>query len=237
MSLSDAQSPAFYRPILERGRWYAGLPPAQRAQLLANAVLQKVPAGASLFLRGDDSAALYCILDGAVCISAVGMADRDAVLVVLGPSHWFGEIAFIDDGPRTHDAHARVPTTLLMVPRQAMSRLLLEQPQWWRYLGQLLAEKVRAMFTTLEDLTALSASVRVARRLTAMAQGHGMLAPGLAQRRVEVNQEQLGAMLSLTRQTVSEVLRAFETRGVVKRSYGAVEIIDWAALVRLGDGG
>jgi Mn-dependent DtxR family transcriptional regulator len=51
---------------------------------------------------------------------------------------------------------------------------------------------------------------------------------------VAVNQQQLGAMLSLTRQTVSEVLREFEARGLVKRRYGAIELLDWAALERVG---
>ena len=78
----------------------------------------------------------------------------------------------------------------------------------------------------------LEGAVRIARRLLALSQGHGMLAEGLAHRTVPVNQEQLGAMLSLSRQTVSEVLRDFEARGWVRRHYRAVELLDWQALAQ-----
>ncbi len=45
----------------------------------------------------------------------------------------------------------------------------------------------------------------------------------------------LGAMLSLTRQTVSEVLRDFEAHGWLKRRYGAIELLDLDALGRIGE--
>ena len=67
-----------------------------------------------------------------------------------------------------------------------------------------------------------------------MAHGHGMLAPGIVRPTIAVNQEQLGAMLSLTRQTISEVLREFEAQGWLKRRYGAIELLDLDALDRIG---
>ena len=219
---------------LRRGRWFAGLPAARQAQLLQPAHRLQLAAGQTLFLRGDPNAGLYAVLDGSVRIGAVDVAGRDVTLGLLQPPQWFGEIAFFDGGPRTHDASARDASTLLCVPRPALLTLLEQEPLWWQHLGQLMAEKVRALFLGLEDLAALPALPRVVRRLLAMAEGHGMLAEGVAHRIVAVNQEQLGAMLSLTRQTVSEVLRELESRGLVRRQYGAIELLDPAALARLG---
>jgi len=224
-----------YRALLERGRWFSLLPEARREQLLEQALLQKLPAGATVFRRGDPNAGLYCVIDGAVRIGTIGAGSREALLSVLGPSQWFGEIAFLDGGARTHDADAKVALTLLLVPRAALERLLAEDPSWWRHLGQLLAEKVRALFASIEDMSMLPAPARVARRLLAMARGHGMMAPGAEQRMVSLNQDQLGAMLSLSRQTVSEILRDFEARGLVKRHYGAIELLDRSTLEAEGE--
>ncbi|MBK6853238.1 MAG: Crp/Fnr family transcriptional regulator [Burkholderiales bacterium] len=222
-------------PRLLQGRWFASLGATQRQQLLAAARVLQLPAGAALFLRGEANCGLYCVLDGAVRVGAVSPAvDRNVMLALLEPPEWFGEIAFFDGGPRTHDAHARGPTTLLYLPRAALERLLADDPLWWQALGRLLAEKVRALFIGIEELTALPAPARVARRLLAMAQGHGMRQPNAAQRTLAINQEQLGAMLSLTRQTVSEVLGDFEARGWVKRRYGAIELLDAPALAAAG---
>ena len=223
-----------YRPLIGQGRWFSTLPPERQEQLLEHAVVQKVPAGAALFLRGDANSGLYCLVEGSLLIGAVSADAREATLGLLEPPQWFGEIALFDDGPRTHDAHARVASRLLLVPRPALLRLLAAEPQWWHHLGQLLAEKVRALFESLEDMAVLAAPARVARRLLAMATGHGMLAPGITHLTIAVNQEQLGAMLSLTRQTISEVLREFEAQGWLKRRYGAIELLDTAALSRIG---
>lgn len=222
------------RPLIQQGRWFAALPPGRQQQLLDHAVIQRVPAGAALFLRGDANSGLYCVLEGAILVGAVSTGAREATLALLEPPHWFGEIAFFDDGPRTHDAHARVASRVLLVPRPMLHRLLATEPLWWHHLGQLLAEKVRALFVGMEDMTVLAAPPRVARRLLAMAHGHGMLAPGITHLTIAVNQEQLGAMLSLTRQTVSEALREFEAQGWLKRRYGAIELLDLDALGCIG---
>lgn len=226
---------ASYLPLIGQGRWFSTLPPERQQQLLAHAIVQKVPAGMALFLRGDANAGLYCVLEGALLIGAVSAGAREATLGLLEPPQWFGEIAFFDDGPRTHDAHARVASRVLLVPRPALQRLMAADPVWWHHLGQLLAEKVRALFVSLEDMAVLAAPARVARRLLAMANGHGMLASGLTHHTIAVSQEQLGAMLSLTRQTVSEVLRDFEAHGWLKRRYGAIELLDLDALGRIGE--
>lgn len=227
-------SPDPLSPLLRRGRWFASLPPQRQAELLQAAQRLTLASGQTLFLRGDANAGLYAVLEGSLRIGAQDAGGRDIALGLLQPPQWFGEIAFFDGGPRTHDACAREACTLLCVPRAAMTALLEREPVWWQLLGQLMAEKVRALFLGLEDLAALPALPRVVRRLLAMAEGHGMLAPGVAHRSVAVNQEQLGAMLSLTRQTVSEVLRDLESRGLVRRQYGAIELLDPAALSRLG---
>lgn len=221
-------------PLLDRGRWFSQLPADLRADLLRAARPLRLEAGARLFARGDANSGLYCVLDGAVRIGASGRDGREAVLGVIETAQWFGEIALFDRGPRTHDADALAPTQLLWVPRERLEQLLADDPRHWRCFGELLAEKIRAVFNGLEELALLPAPARVARRLTAMASGHGMLSPGLAQRSVAVNQAQLGAMLALSRQTVSEVLRDFEARGWVKRRYGEVELLDLAALHEAG---
>lgn len=221
-------------PLIGQGRWFAALPPGRQQALLQAAIVQRIPAGAALFRRGDANSGLYCVLEGAFLAGAVSANAREATLAMLEAPQWFGEIAFFDDGPRTHDAEARVASRVLLVPRAALQRLLATDPEWWHHLGQLLAEKVRALFVSLEDMAILAAPQRVARRLLAMANGHGMLAPGIVRPTIAVNQEQLGAMLSLTRQTISEVLRDFEAQGWLKRRYGAIELLDLGALDRIG---
>jgi CRP-like cAMP-binding protein len=217
---------------VQQGRWFAALAPERAQALLDAAGLRQLPAGQTLFRRGDPNSGLYAVVQGAVQIAGQGAAGRDTLLGVIEPPQWFGEIACLDGGTRTHDATAVTDTTLLHVPLSRLEALAASDPLWWRALGQLVAEKMRAVFTGLEDLAQPSAPVRVARRLLAMSQGYGMRTASAPSERVSVSQEQLGAMLSLTRQTVSEVLRRFEAEGWVRRRYGAVELLDPEGLAR-----
>ena len=76
-----------------------------------------------------------------------------------------------------------------------------------------------------------SVPVRLARRLLAIAGGYGER-HGLSTRVINVQQEQLGLMLSVSRQTVNQILRDFEAQGLVQRTRGSIEILDLASLRR-----
>jgi CRP/FNR family cyclic AMP-dependent transcriptional regulator len=41
-----------------------------------------------------------------------------------------------------------------------------------------------------------------------------------------VSQEQLAAMLSLSRQTTNQILQDFQQQGILRTSYGGIEILD-----------
>ena len=198
-------------------------------------MVRSVPAGQRLFSRGDANDGLYAVLEGSVRIGGISAGGKEAVLSMMEPPLWFGEIALFDAGPRTHDADARVATALLHVPLGPLRAQLAAHPGDWHHLGALAVEKMRAVLSGLEELTVLPAPQRMARRLWEMALGHGMLTEQGARSALAVNQEQLGAMLALTRQTVNEVLRDLEARGIVARHYGRIEVLDHERLRSAGD--
>lgn len=181
-------------------------------------------------MRGDPDDGLYCVLDGAVRVGAASVCGREALLAVVGPVHWFGEITLFDGGPRTHDAYAERDSTLFHVPRVALAALLDATPAWWHAFGLLLTQKLRLAFDAIEDAALLPASARVARRLLLLADSYGDAA--CARRVVNVPQEDLALMLALSRQTVNQILRQFERDGLLVLRYGEIEIVDAARLAQ-----
>ncbi|HKT97219.1 MAG TPA: cyclic nucleotide-binding domain-containing protein, partial [Paraburkholderia sp.] len=103
--------------VLERSAWFADAPEALRAGLRAAGRVRTLRAGERLFLRGDPADGIYCVLEGAMRVGAASAAGREALLAVVGPARWFGEIALFDAGVRTHDAYAERDSTLFHVPR------------------------------------------------------------------------------------------------------------------------
>jgi CRP/FNR family transcriptional regulator, cyclic AMP receptor protein len=212
---------------LERSAWFRGLPDALQAALRAAGRVRTVRAGERLFLRGDPDDGLYCVLEGAVRVGAASMGGREALLAVVGPTSWFGEITLFDGGPRTHDAYAERDSTLFHVPRARLAMLLDATPAWWHAFGLLLTQKLRLAFDAIEEAALLPAAARVARRLLVLAHSYGEEPADRGEHSVvSVPQEDLALMLALSRQTVNQILRQFERDGLVVLRYGQIEIAD-----------
>ena len=219
---------------LERSTWFRGAPEPLRDALRAAGRVRTLQAGERLFMRGDADDGLYCVLEGAVRVGAASVAGREALLAVVGPAHWFGEIALFDGGVRTHDAYSERDSTLFHVPRAALVALLDATPAYWHAFGLLLAQKLRRAFDAIEETALLGASARVARRLLLLSDEYGEAAgtQGVQRSRrvINVPQEDLALMLALSRQTVNQILRQFEREGLLVLRYGEIEIVDAAGL-------
>lgn len=212
------------RPQLLHGQWFRQLPDAVQDSLLALARVRELAAGQCLFQRGDAPCGLYAVLEGAMRVGAVSSEGKEALLTLVQAPHWFGEISLFDGQPRTHDAFAEGPTRLVWIPQAALLQWLEQQPQYWRELALLMSHKLRWVFVALEQQSLLAAAPRVAHRLLQIAEGYGER--DVAQWRLQLSQEQLALMLSLSRQTINQILKNLEQAGVVRLGYGEVEIVD-----------
>lgn len=213
---------------LARGHWFNHLPPDLQRSLLGAARLRVLTAGQFLFKRGDPPCGLYAVLEGAVRISAVSAQGKEAVLSLVETPYWFGEICLFDNLPRTHDALATGACTLLQVPQAAMLGILERHPVFWRDMALLMSHKLRLSLINIEQTSLMPASVRLAHRLLMIAQGYGEIEP--ARRVLQLPQEDLAAMLGLSRQTTNSLLKALEQQGIIGLSYGAIEVLDLQGL-------
>ncbi|WP_455912237.1 Crp/Fnr family transcriptional regulator [Pseudomonas putida] len=213
-----------WRAQLASGHWFSHLPASFQHSLLASARQRQLAAGQYLFKRGDPPCGLYAVLDGTLRISAVNEHGKEALLSLVERPYWFGEICLFDSLPRTHDACAVGPCTLLQVPQQALLSILDESPQYWRDLALLMSQKLRLSFINIEHLSLMPASVRLAHRLLMIVEGYGDTEH--SKRVLQLPQEDLAAMLSLSRQTTNALLKDLQAQGVVRLGYGEIEILD-----------
>lgn len=223
------------RSLLQQSVWFSTLPAALQSALLDRAEILALQTGQALFRRGDPACGLYAVLAGTLSIGAVDVQGREALLTIVEPPAWFGEIGVFDGLPRTHDVTALSAVALLHIPQAALRQLLAAEPHYWQELGLLLSQKLRLAFLNVEALSTLPAVQRLAGRLLMIAEGYG----DASQRRrvVRLSQERLAALLSLTRQTTNQLLQALAAQGLVRLRFGAIELVDTARLQALARGG
>jgi len=225
---------ATWREVLLADTWFAGVPQPLREALLRLGRLQALGPGQALFGRGQTAEGLCCVLEGALRVGAVQADGSESVLAFVEPGQWFGEISLIDGQPRTHDAVADGPTTVLQVPQSALLAWLADHPAHWQAIAQLACAKLRMLFGVIEDIAHLPLEGRLAKRLWLVAHGYGGRS-GAPRRVLNLPQEQLALMLGVSRQSANKALRALEARGLIALRYGGIELLDLAGLAALGE--
>ncbi|MGF6516356.1 CRP/FNR family cyclic AMP-dependent transcriptional regulator [Pseudomonas sp. BT76 TE3572] len=219
------------RSRLDKGQWFSHLPVSLQDSLLAAARVRRLSPGQRLFKRGDPPCGLYAVLEGSVRIGAVSEQGKEALLSLVESPHWFGEICLFDGQPRTHDAFGLGQCVLLHIPQTVLLTLLDEQPAYWRQLALLMSQKLRLTFINLEQLSLMPTAARLAHRLLMIAEGYGEIDP--PRRVLQLPQEQLASMLSLSRQTTNQILQDLQGQGIVNLKYGEIEILDAQRLRKL----
>jgi len=80
--------------------------------------------GTRIFQYGDPGDKLFIILEGKVRISREVAGMGEEALAVLGPGEVFGEMALLDESPRSADARAHERCRLLVISKDAFDDLL-----------------------------------------------------------------------------------------------------------------
>jgi CRP-like cAMP-binding protein len=211
--------------VLKRSEWFAALESAFQQDVLASSHVMVLGAGKAVFHRGDPSDGIYCVLSGVVRFGAIAPSGRELIVALVEAPEWFGEIALFDGGVRTNDAWVDSPSTLLHLPLRHLTRMLASDPGLWKHLGRLVVRKLRIALSLFEDMALETPRVRLARCLINLSEGYGER-KAEPPYRVRVSQERLGMMLSLTRQTVNELLRQMEKESIIECERGGVRVLD-----------
>ncbi|MGE5266045.1 MAG: Crp/Fnr family transcriptional regulator [Deltaproteobacteria bacterium] len=101
-------------------------------------------AGEKVFKQDDPAIHLYVVRSGRIQIVTYG-----TVLENVGPGGVFGEMALIDEAPRSAAAVAKEPTEVLELSRAQFLALIQETPEFALHIMAVLANRIRRMNESL----------------------------------------------------------------------------------------
>src|SRR5262245_57933281 len=102
---------------LENAELFRLLKPAELAPVKAVTQERKFSAGQEIFREGDPGDGLYVVKSGLVEISGLVQHNRRQVFSQLNPGQIFGEMAIIEQLPRSACATAVQPTMVAFIAR------------------------------------------------------------------------------------------------------------------------
>ena len=170
-------------------------------------------AGAIIYSQGEPASTVLYIEGGAVRLSVVSPAGREAVVAVLEPGQFLGEACLRGQPTRLTTATTMMPTTLVEFERLEMSRRIHEEPVFAdRFMAHLLKRNIRTEEDLLDQLFNRSEK-RLARTLLLLARArHDATSPSVIPR---VSQELLAEMVGTTRPRVNYFMNRFRRLGFV----------------------
>jgi CRP/FNR family transcriptional regulator, cyclic AMP receptor protein len=204
------------RQNIEAGAWFSKLSPALRSAILARAHVRRLKDGAPLATRGSAAEEWCGVAQGAVRISSVSLSGKQVTLTYAEPGTWFGDIALFDGLPRTHDADAHGPTTLLCVRKPDFKELLAQHVELYEALLRLNCRRLRLMFDQFEDLNTKPLRSRLAKQLLLLARRYGKVQGEEVRIGLALAQEDLAQLLGASRQRVNQELKGFERDGLLR---------------------
>src|SRR6195256_494019 len=126
-----------------------------------------------IYLRGDPGTAFYVIASGKVKIALTSPDGKELILRRLGTGGFHGELALLDDEPRSADAIATEQSVLLVLQRDAFRHFLSDHPEVATKLLGTVSHYLRRNADLIQDATFLDVPARLARILLELATSPG----------------------------------------------------------------
>jgi CRP/FNR family cyclic AMP-dependent transcriptional regulator len=222
---------ASHQDVLRRVWLFSGLEPGELAQIGGLAVARRYRARETVVRQGDDSGDLFVVLSGRLKVTWNDTEGGEVLLSILETGDVFGEIALLDDRPRSASVTAMEACELLVVERRGFRGLLVSVPNLALNLLLVMARRLRNLSDRTQNMSLLNVECRLAKTILGLAEQFGKQGQrGSILLTLKLSQQDLANMVGATRELVNRRLKSWQDQGIIDMDKGRVVIRDAAAL-------
>ena len=183
------------------------------------------PRGSVILFENDPGDSLFVVRQGRVKVVLIGEDGREVILGVLGVSEHFGELALIDDRPRSAHVIAMEESHLLVLRRDDFRRRVESSPAVaWSLLTEL-SRRLRRADEKIGGLVLLDVPGRIARLLLDLSEEAGSNTIEKA-----LTHQTIAQMIGASRETVSRAMKDFQDAQWVSVERRRITLADRNAL-------
>lgn len=214
------KSPAFWRsfPIFEE------FDNELIEAVSAIALYRSWPAGTTIFQRGDEGNYMLLTVSGRIKLSLITTQGKELSLRHLEAGMILGEMAILDDAPRSADATAVAATEAYIIAKRDFQRVLEKYPAASTAVIHYLCARLRDTTDQLETIALYDLDARVARFfLSTLRQIHGEELPESANLQLALSQSEIAGILGASRPKVNRSIVSLEEKGAIRRNDGIID--------------
>jgi CRP-like cAMP-binding protein len=183
------------------------------------------PKNSVILFEDDPGDALYVVAKGQVKVVLIGEDGREVILSVLGEGEFFGEMALIDDEPRSAHVIAMEDSTLIVLRREDFQGILIQAPGIALAFLRELSRRLRRVDEKVGSLVLLDVHGRVAQLLLDLADETD--GQRITRR---LTHHTIAQMIGSSRETVSRTMRELVDKGMIDVSRKDIVIKDRGSL-------
>jgi CRP/FNR family cyclic AMP-dependent transcriptional regulator len=197
--------------MLEDVPLFRGLSPDALAKIESRCVPRNYPRNAVVISEGDEATSMYIIVSGSVKVYHTDADGKETILNTEGPGQHFGELALVDEAPRSASVITLEPSRLLVLSKTAFQECLEEFPEVSYLLIKLLAQQVRRLTETV-NMMGRGVYGRIKTLFESMAvEKEGMLIIEQA-----MTQQEIANRIAASREMVSRVFKELKGGGYIE---------------------
>jgi len=192
---------------------FSGLGDEELAVLFRYAVKKTLPRNTLLFPQGAPGDALYIIQRGKVKVVLSDVEGKEVILSVLGPGDFFGEMALLDDQPRSAAVMTMESSEFYVISKSDFRACVASQPELATNLLRHLSRRLRVADQKIGSLALMDVYGRVAGTLLQLAEYDG-------DKRVltgHYTQKDIASMVGASREMVSRIFKDLTEAGFIEQ--------------------
>ena len=202
--------------LLRQVPLFSGLDEEDIQSLIGAVTRRKYPRDAVIFFESDPGDAMFMIIAGRVKVTILSDDGREIILSILSDRDFFGEMALLDNEPRSATAIAVQDTEVAVIHQKDFLSIVEKRPRVAINLLSALSDRLRKANHQIGSLALLDVYGRVAGVLLEMASDTGIrLKDGRIRFRRPTHQE-IANMIGATRETVSRTISDLHRQGYIE---------------------
>jgi CRP/FNR family cyclic AMP-dependent transcriptional regulator len=217
-------------PQLDRVPLFADLDVTSLQQLAQAMRRRTFRASEAIFHRDDPGQVMYVIKEGRVRIRLTSAEGQEVALAVFGPGESFGEMAILDNQPRSADAIAIDKVEVFTLQRQDFIGVIRNHPDIAVEVMKTLSKRVRMANQMVEDLIFLDVYGRVAKKLLELSEEYGITTDDGVRIDLRLTQQELASMVGASRESVNKVMGYFTDKSYISTDKHKITILRLAEL-------
>lgn len=183
--------------------------------MLGVAWQNEYPPNRAILIEDAWGNAVYFILEGWVKVRRLGSNQTEHTLAILGPGDFFGEMAILDEAPRSTDVIALTRSEIMAVPSQKFTQVLLREPKLNYRMLQLMAQRLRQTNSRIAAMH-YPPAVKLANVLVGLGQRYGQPNSSMTAKLFNVPTKDLADIASIGTEEAEKLMERFAAKGWLK---------------------